>query len=170
MVDRPVYYNSITFNVAAVPDAGMSQSPYYWLRITDADGLFGDEVRTETHPIPCDIGERHGNVLRSGKQIVLTGEVYGLNAARLQDGVWALQGAFWDLQEHKLEWEPWTFVVNGTATDKLYWMAYVNQPLVITDVIDGMSHHMRKWTVGLRADNPRSRKSSDDTVYPTFQS
>jgi hypothetical protein len=147
MIEKPITFNSGTLNDGA--KASLMVSPYYWIPVTNADGLFGDEIRTETHPNPCGPGEVHGEVQRSGKQVVLTGRIYARNLTDLRDGELELMRMFYDLQEHQL-----AFYFSPKYA-QVYITAYCNQPLVITDEWNDATGNWRQdWTVGLRADDP----------------
>lgn len=147
MIEGQISFNTVTINVSA--DALLSSGNHYWIPVTSADGLFGDEVRTETYPEPCGPGEVHGEAQRSGKQIVLTGRIYGWNLKYLRRGQLALMEAFYDLQEYPLEF------IFSPIYDPTYITCYCNQPLVITDEWNDATGNWRQdWTVGLRADDP----------------
>ena len=147
MIEKPIVYNSLTMNDGT--KANLMVSPNYWIPVLSVDGLFGDEIRTETHPNPCADGEEHGEVLRSGKQIVLAGRVYGLNLGAMREGQLVLMQAFYDLQEHQLQF------YFSPRYSQTYITAYVNQPLVITDEwSDNNGVWVQAWTIGMRADDP----------------
>lgn len=163
MIERPIEFHGMTMNDNTKAD--LSISPNYWIKVSVVDGIWGDELRVETHPIPCNIGERHGQVLRTGKQLTMTGVIFGQNLAKLREGQWKLMEAFWDCQPYKL----YHYNLGFSSSARLYYTVYVNQPLNMADEIDNMTHWRQRWTVGLRADNPRTFKESDNTVYPTWQ-
>ncbi len=162
MLERPLSYNGITINDETQADFHNG----YWIRVTSVDGLFGDEIRYESHPIPSGTGERSSYAFRSGKQLVLTGEIWGKGISQLREGQWILQSMFWDLQPHKLYFTPWPLVASG---DSLYITCRCNQPLVMADEFTKLDGLVQLWTVGLRADNPRSFKTSNNSTYPVWQ-
>jgi len=160
-------FNSLTLNDQS--KARFTATPYYWIRVTSIDGLFGEEIRYESHPIAGGTGERSGTPFKSGKQIVLSGEVWALGLAKLREGQWALQQAFWTPLQKKFYYQPWPLYAVGS--DRLYLTCRVNQPLVITDEFrGGNGRFSQRWTVGLRADDPRPRLASNDALYFTWQS
>lgn len=165
MIEAPVEFNSLTFNYQSYSD--LATSPHYWIKVDTVDGLYDDEIRYESHPLPGDDGERSGDVLLSGKQLVLTGRIFGWNLTYLRIGARALQAALYDRAQHKLKFYDWA---DGQNAIQLYFTARKNQPLVMTDEITQFDHYLQRWTVGLRADDPRSYKVSGDTVYPSFMS
>ena len=166
MREKPVEFNSLVFNDRS--NADLTQSPFYWINLTEVDGLFGEEIRYESHPIAGGDGERSGPPFKSGKQLVLTGEIWGLNLDLLRQGEWALQEAFWTSGKTQLFYQPWP-VYREDPNERLYFTVRVNQPLVVTDSFtDGMKMK-QNWTVGLRADDPRPYRESDDSLFFNWQ-
>lgn len=168
MVERPVTYNSLTFNDRS--KATLRTAPYYWINLTSVDGLYGDEIQYESHPKPCGTGERSSAPKRAGKQLTLSGQIWAPNLAALRNGEEALQQAFWDMggsSGKHLIWCPWNlYVADNTAT--VYFVVKQNQPLVILDQFT-TNQMMQTWTVGLRADDPRLYKTADNTLYYSWQ-
>ena len=137
-------------------------APYYHIKVDSADGLWGADISHESHPIPNRIGEVSGDVYRRGKTITLSGNIYARGLAELRLGQRYLQEAFWDLSLRKLIYRTWD------APGQLYLRVRVIQDVTMTERIDGYSFRA-PWTVAVRADDPRSRKLSDNTIYPTYQ-
>jgi hypothetical protein len=165
MIEKPVTFNSLTFNNEAHSD--LTTSPHHWIKLDSVDGLYDDEIRYESHVLPGVDGERSADVLLGGKQLVLTGTIYGWNLHYLRVGQRALQAAFYSRAQYKLYYYDWSD--GGTGAFQLYFTVRKNQPLVMTDEITELGHYKVKWTIGLRADDPKSRKTSDNSVYPSFQ-
>jgi hypothetical protein len=161
VIEKPIEFNSITINDGTKAD--LRVSPNYWIPVTSADGLFGDEVRTETHPNPCGPGEVHGAVNRSGKQLVLSGRVYALGLHALRVGELKLMEMFYDLQEHQLKF------YFSPSFAQTYITCYCNQPLVIVDEwSNGGDIWRQDWTVGLRADDPTIFNVSGGTKFQSW--
>ncbi len=166
MIESKIEFNGVTINDQVGDQdlsAGKGNGNQYFIKVDTVDGVFGDEIRVETHPIPCGVGERHGPVLRSGKALVRAGRIYGANLAKLREAQWKLMEMFWDLQPHKWLWTP------AGYSHRIYYTAYVSQPLVMSDVFGQVDHVVQSWTVGLRADDPRSYSETDDTPDPSWQ-
>lgn len=161
MIEQPVVFGSKTLNDGTKAD--LSVSPNYWIPIVSVEGLFGDEIQAETHPNPCGPGETHGEVTRNGKQLIMSGRIYGLNLAAMREGQLLLMEAFYDLQEHQLKF------YFSPEFGQLYITAYCNQPLVIQDQWNDPNGNWRQdWQVGLRADDPTIYKVADDTKFQTW--
>ncbi len=173
MKERPVEFNSFTFNDRSMAD--FQTTPFYYVPLTSADGLFGNEIRFESHEIAGSIGSRSAPPLQSGKQIVLTGEIWAQNLYVLRTGEFAMQEAFWTSSALPLYFQPWVVFVDSTLAmdsplEQLYFTVMVNQPLVITDEFTASNGQMKQlWTVGLHADDPRPYKKSDDALYFSWQ-
>lgn len=173
MIERPITIDrtsALTINKRS--DSDLSSSPYYWIPVTSVDGYYGDEIRYESHPIAGADGERSSTPLKSGKQLVLTGEIRALNLRLLRGAEEVLQEALWSGAKFNLLFHTWKSYAEGGYTDssnRLYFKVRVNQPLVIVDQIT--SHEYKQnWTVGLRADDPRIYEESDDSTYHSWQS
>ena len=159
LLDGPCEYNGITFNDGTDGDLRNG----YWIHLTSVDGFFGDDIQYESHKIPAGVGERSAYAFRAGKSLTLTGEVWGKGLSELRQGQWILMSMFWDLLPHKLYFTP--FPLGGA---RLYITCRSNQPLAMTDEFTKLNFLAQKWVVGLRADDPRSYKESDNTAYPTW--
>ncbi len=139
-----------------------AQSPYYYIQVTSVDGLDSADISYESHPVPFAIGEVSGDVFRRGKSITLTGKVRGLNLKYLEIGSDFLGQMFAEKAIRKLTWTRW---VDGI---EIYLACRINNDLSIARSFEDGRYEWQ-WTVGLRADDPRTKKTSDDSVYPTWQ-
>lgn len=138
-------------------------APYFFICVDNVDGLWGGDISYESHPIPNLIGEKSGDVFRRGKTVTLTGTIYARGMAELYEGSYYLQEMFAEVSRlRKLLFTPWNF------SFQLYLSCRVNQDLAIVESTEGQRHKW-PWTVGLRCDDPRTRKASDGSVFPTFQ-
>ncbi len=139
-----------------------AQSPYYYIQVTSVDGLSSADISYESHPVPYSIGEVSGDVFRRGKSISLSGKIKGLNLQYLEIGCDFLEQMFADRAKRKLSWTRWSDDVT------IYLGCRINNDLsVVRSFEDGK--YQWGWTVGLRADDPRTYRLDDDTVYPTWQ-
>jgi hypothetical protein len=138
------------------------QSPFYYISVSSVDGLYGADLSLESHPLPNFIGEKSGDIFRRGKTITISGTIQALSIGALERGAEFLQQMFTETAERKLIWTRWA---DGIA---VYYIARINQDLAITQTISDASYRYN-YTVAVRADDPRTYKVSDDTVYPTFQ-
>jgi hypothetical protein len=136
-------------------------SPYYYIS-AQVDGLRGADISYETHPIPNYIGEYSGDVIRRGKGIAISGDIRALNLSYLEAGADYLQEMFAETLKRKLVWTRWA---DGVT---VYLKCRVSQDLVVVENIDS-DYYKYTYTVGLRADDPRTRNFSGDAIYPTFQ-
>ena len=139
-----------------------AQSPFYYIQVTDVDGLSSSDISYESHPVPFGIGEVSGDVYRRGKSITLTGKIKGLNLKYLETGADFLEQMFAEKAIRKLTWTRWNDAV------EIYLNCRINNDLSISRSFTEGKYEWG-WTVGLRADDPRTRRISDGSVYPTFQ-
>ena len=158
MLENPVVFNGITINNRPTPFVYTT----YFISVTNVDGLWSEDRSYESHPIPGAIGERSGDVFKRGKSIVLTGKIEARNMLYLRQAERVLNQMFWTDSASQLR-----FTLVGES--QLYYTCRVQQPLSIAEQIDRIDYIVREWTVGLRADDPRSRKVSDGSIYPTWQ-
>lgn len=136
--------------------------PYYYISVTSIDGFRGADISYEAHPIPFDTGEKSGDVFRRGKTITLTGEIKALTLGALEFGADRLQETFADTSIRKLIFSRWA---DG---EEIYINCRVIQDLAIVEEFNSFDPEWG-WTVGLRADDPRTYLLSDDSLYPTWQ-
>lgn len=158
MLENPVVFNGSTINNRPSPFTLTT----YFISVTSVDGLFGEDRSYESHPIPGNIGERSGDVFKRGKTIVLTGKVEARNLVYLRAGERVLHSMFWTDNASQLR-----FTLAGES--QAYYTMRVQQPLSIGETIDRVDYIVREWTVGLRADDPRSYRVSDGALYPSWQ-
>ncbi len=146
-----------TINDQASMKARWTISPYFYIKVDSADGFYGADISSEAHPIPHAIGEVSGDTYRKGKGITLSGSIEGLSINHIEAGVRYLRQMFWDASQRKLMWNEY----EGT---QVYLYCRVLNDLSVTE---NFSQWIPKWTwtVGLRADDPRPRKESDDTLF-----
>jgi hypothetical protein len=139
-----------------------AQSPFYYISVTSVDGLYGADLSLESHPLPNFIGEKSGDIFRRGKTITLTGNVQAASLGALERGADFLKHMFTDTGFRKLIY---TRIGDGI---QVYFIARINQDLAITETASDLSYRYN-YTVAVRADDPRSYKVSDDSLYPTYQ-
>lgn len=154
--------SSFIFNNNASQPYLEAQSPYYYIQVTDVDGLSSADISYESHPVPQGIGEVSGDVFRRGKSITLTGKVKGLNLRYLETGADFLEQIFAEKAIRQLTWTRWNDGV------EIYLACRINNDLSIARSFQDGKYSWG-WTVGLRADDPRTRRTSDGSVYPTWQ-
>jgi hypothetical protein len=138
------------------------QSPFYYIRLVTPEHS-GAEISYESHPLPQAIGERSGDVFRRGKGITLAGEIEAMSLGYLEAGADFLGQMFADTSKRKLIW------TRKVDQIQVYYECRVNNDLVISEEITGADKYIWTWVVGLRADDPRTRRLDNGTVYPTWQ-
>lgn len=172
-IERPIRFPAVagtpdyTINDRSkIPTSGAWAAPYYFIGVDQVDGFWGADVSYESHPIPGKIGERSGDVFRRGKSIVLTGRIEARGLSTYREAERFLNEMFWDTSKRKLHVQFWN---DGF---EIYITCRLNQDLTIVENKNAWSPasgFKGQWTVGLRADNPRTYKTSDNTLYPTWQ-
>jgi hypothetical protein len=166
MIEYPVTYrdnNDDDYTINDQQYRSLLVAPYYFIKLDAVDGLWGADISHESHPIPGLTGEVSGDIFRRGKTITLSGIIYARGLAELRLGQRYLQEMFWDVSApRKLIYRTWDM------SEQVYIYCRVIQDVAMTERIDGFTFRA-PWTVALRADDPRSRKLSDDTIYPTYQ-
>ncbi len=140
-----------------------AQTPFYYIAVANVDGLYSADVTYESHPIPNATGEMSGDVFRTGKTITISGDITALSLGALERGADYLQQMFNETGKRKLIWTRWADGI------EVYLTCRVNQDLSIAQTATSYEYRW-EYVVGLRADDPRTRKTSGDTVYPTWQS
>jgi len=139
---------------------GFAIAPYYYICIDSSEGIYGNDIEVETHTIPHGIGEKSGDGFQRGKGFALSGYIQGRNYDALEAASDHLQQTFWQQGLRKLVWTH-----RGT---QIYLFARVVNSVAIVQA--NQSHIPRwTWTVGLRADDPRFKKYSDNTLYYSWQ-
>ena len=139
------------------------QSPYYYISVTNIDGLRNADISYESHPIPNATGEKSGDVFKRGKTIAISGHVYGLNLGKMEEGCDYLGQMFNSTALRPLSW---TRKSDGIA---VYMNCRVNQDLTIVERIEDTSYRWA-WLIVLRSDMPFTYRVSNGSVYPTWQS
>lgn len=81
----------------------------------------------------------------------------------LEAGADFLGQMFADTSKRKLIW------TRKVDQIQVYYECRVNNDLVISEEITGADKYIWTWVVGLRADDPRTRRLDNGTVYPTWQ-
>jgi len=137
-------------------------TPFYYISVQNVDGLYGADLSIESHPLPNFIGEKSGDIFRRGKTITLSGTIQALSMGALERGAEFLQQMFTETAYRHLIWTRWADGV------QVYYIARVNQDLAISQTVSDNSFKYN-YTVAVRADDPRTYKVSDNTVYPTWQ-
>lgn len=132
-------------------------APWWYIKVETADGLFGADISSESNPIPHAIGERSGDTYRKGKGISLNGTIEGRNITDMEAATRYLQPAFWDARPRKLIYTEY----DGTVC---YFLCRVLNDLSIS-VTYSVQNPRWTWTVGLRCDDPRQRKLSDNSLF-----
>lgn len=138
------------------------QAPFYYISLKTPDGMYGAEISFESHPIPQFIGEKSGDVFRRGKSITLSGNIEAMSMGYLEAGADFLGNMFAETAKRKLIWTRYDGVT-------VYFECRVNNDLAIGEEITGADKYVWTWLVGLRADDPRSRRLDNGSVYPTWQ-
>ena len=168
MITSEIIYRSanglvdFTINDQASLRSNWSSSPYFYICVDATDGLYGSDIEAETHTIPHAIGERSGDSLRRGKGFSLSGYIEAPHINFLQDGAAYLQEMFWDTSLRKLIWKHKT-----TGTD-IYLTTRVVNDIDIRGSYSSFNPRWQ-WSVGLRADDPRFRKLSDNSLFFAWQ-
>lgn len=137
-------------------------SPFYYIQVESVDGLYGADISYESHPIPNYIGEKSGDVIRRGKTITLSGKIYGRALSEIYQGAHFLQQMLAETAARKLVFIPWDYGI------QLYITCRPSQDLSIAESFSSNTPILG-FTFGLRADDPRSYKLSDDSLFPTWQ-
>lgn len=166
MLGKPIQYKSAnegtTYTINDRTYQSLMVSPYYFIAVESVDGIWGADISFESHPIPNLIGEKSGDVFRRGKTVTLTGKIHARGMAELYEGSFYLQQMFAEVSApRKLLFTPWNYNI------QLYVKCRVTQDLAIVE--ETSSSHKWAWTIGLRADDPRTYRADNNTVYPTWQ-
>lgn len=154
--------SSFIINNRATIANGQWASPYYYIQVTAVDGHFGADISYESHPIPNAIGEKSGDVFRRGKTLTITGMIWGRAFSELYSGADFLSNMLAERELRKLVFIPWNHGVN------CYYNARPYQDLIITETVES-GQYAFPFTFALRADDPRSRLLSNDSVFPMWQ-
>src|SRR3972149_11156674 len=160
-IGKPISYGSFTINDRAYET--LTVSPFYYIQVQSVDGLYGSDFSYESHPVPNAIGEKSGDEFRRGKTITLTGTIWARDMAALMSGNYLLMEMLAERSIKKLIFTPFNY------GQQLYINCRPYQDLSVTEAIqETFGVHRFAYTFGLRADDPRSRLVSNDSVFPTF--
>jgi hypothetical protein len=172
MIGRPIQYKSVdeatTFTINDRTYETLMIPPYYFICVETVDGLFGADISYEAHPVPgiagSVVGEVSGDVIRRGKTVTLSGQIYARGQAELYEASFYLMQMFAETDGlRKLLFNPWNL---GAA--QLYLKCKPSQDLSVVMQTNN-TRHMWPWTCGLRCDDPRTYLASNNTVFPTWQ-
>jgi len=141
----------------------MTTSPFYYIQVESVDGHFGADLSYESHPIPNAIGEKSGDIFRRGKTLTFSGKIYGRGLSEVYQGAHFLQHMLAELALRKLVFKPWDHNID------LYYTCSPYQDLAVTEQFDAEQVFRLAYVFGLRADDPRSYKLSDNSLFPTWQ-
>lgn len=148
---------SYVINDQASMRSNWSASPHYYIKVESIDGFFGADLSSESNPIPHAIGDRSGDTYRKGKGLSINGHIEGRNLEDIAAGARYLRQTFWQTTERKILW----YEYDGT---QVYLKFKVLNDLSITESYDNYNPTWA-FTVGLRCDDPRERKESDDSLF-----
>jgi len=154
--------DSWTINDRSSSNAMWSVHPYYYISVSSVDGLTNADVSYESHPIPNATGEKSGDVFRRGKTITLTGKITALNLGALSTGAEYLAQMFNETGIRKLVFKRLQDSV------VVYYKGRISQDLTIVESFENGKYEW-DWVVGIRCDNPRTYKVSDNSLYPSWQ-
>jgi hypothetical protein len=152
-LESPMGFNGLTLNDHSWRDYSRGD---WWIRLTSVDGLWDSDIRDERQVLPGEDGEVSSSLYYGGKSITLTGEVVARNLTGLRQGQRALQLAFGDLDEHQLLYRLW-------GESPVYISAKKTQPIAMAEAQTD-NRYARGFTVGLRADDPRSYSVATHTA------
>ena len=159
MLESTIIFNGVTLNDQSKRE--LETSPYYWFEVKNVDGLFGADLSTESHPVPNATGERSGDSFRRGKTLTFSGLLWASNLENMRLGQLALEQALWSLQPHQLRFNFWN-------QPQVYLMCRVAQDLAMVEKQDDLKMG-RSFTFALRADDPRMRLVSNNSVWPSWR-
>ncbi len=162
MLGAAISFNGFTINNNAGQPLLQAQAPFYYISVTNVDGLHTADISYESHPLPYTTGEKSGDVFRRGKTITLSGNITGHNYSYLLNGTDYVCQMFSDTGIHQLSW---TRQNDGVA---VYINCRVQQDVTIVETVDSLLPRFA-WVVGLRADNPRTYAVSGGALYPSWQ-
>lgn len=169
MLHRPIIFRSadgstdFTINNRVAANNSFTVSPYWYISVTDVDGMRSSDISTESVPLPNATGEKSGDIFRRGKGISLSGTIEARSFGDMENAVDYLEEMFWDTSARKFIWYPF----NSSA--QIYVVARVVNDVSIPLSKDTGGQMIWRWAVGLRADDPRFYKLSDDTIFKTWQ-
>lgn len=162
MIESVIEYNGLQLNKQS--DRPMLAPPFYWYRVLTVDGIWDEDVRFEVHEKPHQHGSSSGDAYYNGKTIVISGLIYARSVGYLRQAQRALQGAFYDMQDHQLLFTLW-------GETPVYLTCRKNQKIDMPETQDrgGSMPWVRPFTVQLYADDPRLYAQGSSTPYPVWQ-
>lgn len=162
MIESVIEYNGLLLNDQS--KRSLTVAPFYWYRVLTVDGIWDEEVRFESHPLPHRHGSSSGDAYYLGKTVVISGNVYARDVGYLRQAQRALQAAFYDMQDHQLLFTLW-------GETRVYLTCRKNQKIDMPETQDrgGSNPWVRPFTVQLYADDPRLYAEGTETPYPIWQ-
>lgn len=134
----------------------------YWYHVRSVDGIWDQELRTETHNLPQRHGTKSGDYFYAGRTIVISGRVEAKNLELLRTAQRALQAAFYDMKDHPLQFTMW-------EEDDVYIICRKNQKIDMPESQeDGGPFFKRPFVIQLYADDPWMYKQSNDARYQAY--
>jgi hypothetical protein len=162
VLESHLIFNGMTMNRQDVLDANLRISPFYVVKVENVDGLWDAELSDETHPIPQAVGTMSGDTFTRGKTLTFSGYVEGLNLSYLRTGQRDLQQCLVDRLFHQFRFRLWN-------EEEVYLNMRTKQDLSMPESQRDLRFR-RTFVFSLYADDPRTRRVSDDALYPAFQS
>lgn len=154
--------SSFVINDRSAILSGNWTPPYYYIQVESVDGHYSADLSYESHPIPNAIGEISGDVFRRGKTLTFSGTIWGRGLSEIYTGADFLYQMLADTSSRQLVFIPWNHGI------QLYYAARPYQDLSITENFNSSTFKLL-YTFALRADDPRSYKLMDNSLFPTWQ-
>jgi hypothetical protein len=165
MLERPIRYPdtaALDFTINDRTYIDLLISPWYYIKVDTVDGYWGADISAESHPVPGAHREVSGDTFRRGKTITLSGTIRARGLLELRQAQRYLQMMFWDVSgPRKLIHQTWE------VDEEIYFWCKPIQDVAMVERVEN-DDYRTQWSVALRVDDPRTRKLSDDTFYPTF--
>jgi hypothetical protein len=124
------------------------------------DGIWDQDVRFESRPLPGRSGSRSADAFYNGKTLVIAGRVVAKDMATMRQMQLDLQRAFDDMLPHKL-----FFTMMGLGD--FYVTARKNQKMDMPEQ-QATKRYERPFTVQLFADDPNIYRQGDNSVFVLF--
>lgn len=154
--------NSYIINDRSAILSGNWTAPFYYIQVQSVDGHYAADLSYESHPIPNAIGEKSGDVFRRGKTLTFTGTIWGRGISEVYTGADFLYEMLADTGIRQLVFIPWNHGI------QLYYACRPYQDLSITEAFEAPTPRLQ-YTFALRADDPRSYRLDNGSVFPTWQ-
>lgn len=147
--------------------------PFGWYRVLSIDGLWDQEMRTESYNLPNQHGARSGDYYYGGKTIVISGVIEAADMPNLRQMQNALADAFRDALPHKMFFQ---IIDGGGHTDagyvtptatQLFVTCRKNQKIDMPEVQVNLKH-TRAFTIQLFADDPIIYIQGSSAEYTLF--